>query len=68
MTYQYQNSRGVTYYLHAKEITFKNGMVRNIYFFAKDIRDNSLPAVPTGYKVVESQKTGLPVLKKVISL
>ncbi|MGD9129873.1 MAG: hypothetical protein PVJ09_05295 [Candidatus Woesebacteria bacterium] len=62
--YSYTNSKGVTYYLHTREVTLKNGRVQRIYFFARDIRDGALEEVPAGYMVVETKRTGMPVLKK----
>jgi len=47
-----------------KEVTLKNGRQQTIYFFARDVRPGALDAVPAGYKVVETQRTGMPVLKK----
>jgi hypothetical protein len=47
-----------------KEVTLKNGRQQTIYFFARDVRDGSLDAVPAGYQVVETERTGMPVLKK----
>jgi len=64
MAYSYTNSKGVTYYLHYKDVTLRGGRKQRIYFFARDVRDNSLDAVPAGYKVVETKRTGMPVLKK----
>jgi hypothetical protein len=52
------------YYLHTREVTLKNGRVQRIYFFARDIRDGALAAVPAGYAVMETKRTGMPVLKK----
>ncbi len=63
--YSYTNSKGQTYYLHTRDVTLKNGRVQTIYFFARDIREGALEAVPAGYKVVETKRTGMPVLKKV---
>ena len=63
MAYTYTNSRGVTYVLHSRETTLKNGLQRTLYFFAKDEREDSMNAVPSGYEVMET-KNGLPVLKK----
>ncbi len=63
MAYTYTNSRGVTYVLHSRETTLKNGLQRTLYFFAKDEREDSMNAVPDGYEVMET-KNGLPVLKK----
>jgi len=54
MAYSHTNSKGTTYYLHS------NG---KMFFFAKEIKDGALDAVPAGYEVVE-MKTGMLVLKK----
>lgn len=62
--YSYTNSKGQTYYLHTRDVTLKNGRVQTIYFFARDIREDSLSAVPAAYQVVETSRTGMPVLKK----
>ena len=35
-----------------------------IYFFAKEIKPGALDAVPEAYQVVETTKTGMPILKK----
>lgn len=58
------NAKKVTYYLHGKKVTLKNGRQQQIYFFARDVRAEALDAVPTGYVVVETKRTGMPVLKK----
>ena len=42
-----------------------SGKVQTIYFFAKTQREGLLPEIPVGFEIVESTKTGLPVLKKV---
>jgi hypothetical protein len=63
MAYAFANSKGVTYYLHTKKSMTSTGKERTLFFFAKEVRDGTLDAVPEGYKVVE-MKTGLPVLKK----
>lgn len=62
--YSYTNSKGQTYYLHTREVTLKNGRVQTIYFFARDVRSGSMNDVPAGYTVVETKRTGMPVLKK----
>jgi hypothetical protein len=64
MAYEFTNSKGVTYYLHFKDVNLKGGRVQRIYFFARDIRPGSLDEVPAGYRVVETQRTGMPILKK----
>ena len=61
MAYQHTNTKGVTYILHAKTRTLKDGRTSSLYYFAKDKREDALDAVPEGYKVVET-KTGMLVL------
>lgn len=63
MAYAYTNSKGVTYYLHSKETTLRNGRQQTLYFFAKTVKEGALDAVPEGYEVVES-RNGLPILKR----
>lgn len=63
--YSYTNKKGQAYFLHTKEVTLKNGRKQRIYFFAREEREGSLPEVPAGYSVVETARTGMPVLKKV---
>jgi hypothetical protein len=63
--FSYTNKKkGQTYYLHTREVTLKNGRVQRIYFFARDIREGALEAVPEGYIVFETERTGMPVLKR----
>ncbi len=64
MAYEFTNSKGTKYYLHFKDVNLKGGRQQRIYFFAKDIRDGSLDAVPDAYEVMETQRTGMPILKK----
>lgn len=64
MAFSYTNSKGQTYYLHSKDVTLKNGRTQTIYFFAREVRDGSLDAVPAGMEVMETQRTGMPVLKR----
>ena len=64
--FSYTNSKGQTYYLHTREVTLKNGRIQRIYFFARDVRDGFLEAVPEKFEVVETKRTGMPVLKKTV--
>lgn len=64
MAYEFTNSKGVKYYLHYKDVNLKGGRKQRIYFFARDIRSGSLDEVPAGYKVEETKRTGMPILKK----
>ena len=64
MAFSYTNKKGVKYYLHFKDVTLRGGRKQRIYFFARDEREDSLDKVPDGYKVMETERTGMPVLKK----
>ncbi len=64
MAYTQVNSRGQTYYLHSKDVELRNNRRQTIFFFAKTVKPGALDAVPAGYEVVESERTGLPVLRK----
>tara|TARA_B100002052_G_C15503748_1_gene428380 strand:- start:54 stop:248 length:195 start_codon:yes stop_codon:yes gene_type:complete len=63
MGYSHKNSKGVTYYLHSKDVTLRGGRNQTIYYFARDERSNSCD-LPSGKQVVESSRTGLPLVKK----
>lgn len=64
MAYEFRNSKGVSYFLHSKEVNLKGGRKQTIYYFARDVRPGALDAVPAGFKVEETTKTGMPILKK----
>ncbi len=63
MAYSHTNAKGVTYYLHGRTRVLKSGKESTLYFFAKEVKDGALDAVPGAYEVSET-KNGLPVLKK----
>ena len=64
MAFSYTNKKGVKYFLHSKDVTLRGGRQQTIYFFARDVRDGALDEVPAGYQVMETERTGMPVLKK----
>lgn len=64
MAYTYKNKKGDTYYLHKKDVTLRGGRKQTIYFFARDVRSGAIDSVPAGFKVMETERTGMPVLKK----
>jgi len=64
MAYEFTNSKGVKYYLHFKDVSLKGGRIQRIYFFARNVRDGSLDEVPEKFKVIETERTGMPILKK----
>lgn len=55
---------GETYYLHSRDVTLRGGRKQTIYFFARQEKEGVLDDLPSGYKVVENSRTGLPMLKK----
>ena len=55
MAYGHTNSKGNTYYLHSKG---------KMFFFAKEVKEGALDALPAGYSVSE-MKTGMLVLKRI---
>jgi hypothetical protein len=69
MAYSHVSKKnGVTYYLHARVTPTANG-TRTMYFFAKEVKatdeiTKALDTVPEGYSVMESDATGLPLLKR----
>ncbi len=66
VAYKYTNSKGQAYHLHTREVTLKNGRVQRIYYFARDVRpEQALAEVPAGMEVIETERTGMPVLRKV---
>lgn len=65
MAYEFTNSKGVKYYLHFRDVNLKGGRTQRIYFFARDIRQGAMNSLPDGYKVQETQRTGMPILKKI---
>ena len=64
MAYSYTNKKSVKYYLHKKDVTLRGGRKQTIYYFARDVRDEAIDKVPDGYQVMETERTGMPVLKK----
>jgi hypothetical protein len=64
MAFEFTNKKGVKYYLHSKDVNLKGGRKQRIYFFARDIRPGAMNEVPAAYKVIETAKTGMPILKK----
>jgi hypothetical protein len=64
MAFEFKNSKGISYYLHSREVTLKGGRLQRIFYFARDVRPGALDSVPEGYLVVETPRTGMPILKK----
>lgn len=66
MAYSVKSKKsGKTYHLHSKEVTLSGNRKQRIFYFAGDVGENALDALPAGYEVTENKKTGLPMLKKI---
>jgi len=61
--FSHTNSKGQMYYLHSKVVRLRGGRMQTIYYFSKDSSDSI--DLPQGFEVIESKRTGLPLLKKV---
>lgn len=62
MSYSVKSKKnGTEYFLHGRDAA--NGKTK-LYFFAKEVKDGALTALPEGYEVSENAATGLPILKK----
>ena len=55
---------GKTYFLHSKDVVLNGGQKQRIFYFAGKASAVAINALPSGYKVVENVRTGLPLLKK----
>lgn len=64
MPVEFKNSKGVKYYLHSRDAHLKGGRTQKIFYFARDVREDALEKVPKGYKIVETEISNLPILKK----
>ena len=65
MAYSVKSKKsGKTYFLHTKDVILKGGRNQRIYYFAGTASVNALNTMPAGYKVIENERTGLPLLKK----
>ena len=64
MAYSHTNSKGVTYYLHSKDVTLRGGKQQKIFYFAKDERPEAVDALPENYMVIENPRNGFLTLKK----
>ena len=64
MGFSHKNTRGVTYFLHGRSRTAASGKTVTLYFFAKASGAGAIEALPSGYKVDETENKGLPLLMK----
>jgi hypothetical protein len=65
MAFAHTNRKGQTYFLHEKLVKLRgNNREQRIYFFSLQQKEGALDAVPPGWQVVETESSGMPVLKK----
>lgn len=64
--YEHTNSKGVTYYLHKKDVQLRGGKNQTIYFFAKKAKnEKGEPCdLPAGYEVTENPRNGFLTIRK----
>ena len=62
--FTFKNSKGITYFLHGKNVVLKTGHTQFIYYFARKMNAEYAVQMPPGFIVIESKSTGLPLLKK----
>lgn len=55
---------GKTYHLHLKAQKRADGGITNLYYFGGEAKEGAIDKLPDGYKVIENERTGLPMLKK----
>lgn len=53
---------GERYFLHAKRITLRGGLVQTVYYFSRQVRTGALATMPPGYRMAINPRTGLPLL------
>ena len=63
MAYQHTNSKGVTYYLNAKDVTLRGGKQQKIYYFSKDQRPEATD-LPDNMEVNENPRNGFLTVKR----
>jgi hypothetical protein len=63
VAYQHTNSRGKVYTLH-RIVARVRGSERTLHYFSLRAGPDAIEVVPEGYVVVESPRTGLPLLKR----
>lgn len=64
--YKHTNTKGVTYFLHSKDVTLRGGKLQTIYFFAKELGGKGEPAdLPEGYEVTENPRNAFLTIRKI---
>jgi hypothetical protein len=59
------NKSKKTYFLHARLQKLKGGQEVTLYYFAGEAKAGAIDAIPAGMEVMENERTGLPMLRKI---
>ena len=59
------NKSKKTYILHGRRQKLKGGQEVTLYYFAGEQKEGALDALPAGMEVMENERTGLPMLRKI---
>lgn len=62
--YTHFNSRGVKYYLNAKDVILRAGKPMRIYYFSKDFNPNTSCTLPRRFKVNENAINGFLTIRR----
>jgi hypothetical protein len=65
MAYSVKSKKsGKLYFLHSKEVVLRGDRKQRIFYFSGTQGKEALNELPTGYEVMENERTGLPMLRK----
>ena len=56
---------GKTYHLHSRLQALKGGKEVTLYYFGGEAKAGAIDALPAGMEVMENERTGLPMLRKI---
>ena len=56
---------GKTYHLHARLQKLKGGQEVTLYYFGGEAKAGAIDALPAGMEIMENERTGLPMLRKI---
>ena len=56
---------GKTYHLHARLQKLKGGQEVTLYYFGGEAKAGAIDAVPAGMEIIENERTGLSMLRKI---
>ena len=59
------NKSKTTYFLHARLQKLKGGQEVTLYYFGGEAKAGAIDAIPAGMEVMENERTGLPMLRKI---